>query len=311
MRNSDVATTKAFQLSMISSSTPRGPASTSRSFTSSPPPSRSTSSTYKDPFSAAASALAGASGAFDVSSSLISNLAVVALKMRLATLTHVSCDVTSKSSDLLIGGFVGPVTVKGRGWQSRLGLSCRAIEATVNTCELDLGQIVTKRKLRLTKPAEGKAMIALNAEDFGNFITHPLIRPPSPPSASIDDRVTFHKDGIEIDPHSLTVVFKAEYAGKTWDCTLKRGVKAQRRAIVGVRITTLENDNELHRENVLSMELTESLTVFFNTILFELDGVFLSFRDMLVTNIKGSPQPCVMLSLDLSVHKFPSTGAEF
>ena len=89
-----------------------------------------------------------------VTSSLVSNLAIVALKMRLKGQTHVGCDVTASSSDVLLKGEVGPVTVRGRGWQSNLGLTCRAIEATVDKCCLDMGRMLTNQKLVLTTPGE-------------------------------------------------------------------------------------------------------------------------------------------------------------
>ena len=113
-----------------------------------------------------------------VTSGLISNLAELALKVRLKGQTGVKCDVSANSFDLLFKGRVGPVTVKGRGWQSQLGLSCRTIEATVDTCELDVGRILNNRKLVLTTPARGQAVIALNNVDFANFITHPFMKPP-------------------------------------------------------------------------------------------------------------------------------------
>ena len=87
-----------------------------------------------------------------VTSSLISTLAVSALKRRLRNQSHVSCDITASSSNVLLRGLVGPVTVKGRGWQSRMGLTCRAIEATVDSCELDIGRILSSQKLVLTTP---------------------------------------------------------------------------------------------------------------------------------------------------------------
>ena len=87
-----------------------------------------------------------------LTSSLVSQLAVVALKLRLQDQSGVKCDVTASSSDLLLKGKVGPVTVKGRGWQSRLGLTCRAIEATVDSCDLDIGRVISSQKLVLTTP---------------------------------------------------------------------------------------------------------------------------------------------------------------
>lgn len=101
-----------------------------------------------------ASALAVSnSQSFDLSSGLISSLAVVALKARLVAQTSVECDVTARSNGLIFGR-VGPVTVKGRGWQSGLGLTCRAIEATVEVCELDKARVVVDRKLVLQQPGQ-------------------------------------------------------------------------------------------------------------------------------------------------------------
>ena len=108
------------------------------------PPGRQLSSTT--------SALSASnSQSFDLSSGLISSLAVLALKARLTAQTSVECDVTARSQGLLFGR-VGPVTVKGRGWQSSLGLTCRAIEATVEVCELDKSRVVVDRKLVLQQP---------------------------------------------------------------------------------------------------------------------------------------------------------------
>ena len=93
-----------------------------------------------------------------ITGGLISNLAIVALKMRLKDQAHVGCDVTASSSDILLKGQVGPVTVKGRGWKSRLGLTCRAIEATVDKCLLDVGRIVSNQKLVLTTPGKFQSL---------------------------------------------------------------------------------------------------------------------------------------------------------
>lgn len=95
-----------------------------------------------------------------VTSSFISSLAEAALKRRLRAQTGVACDVTANSSDMLFKGKVGPVTVKGRGWQSPLGLTCRALEATVDTCELDMARVLSSQKLVLTTP--GKLSCTVN-----------------------------------------------------------------------------------------------------------------------------------------------------
>ena len=54
---------------------------------------------------------------------------------------------------------------------------------------------------------------------------------------------------------------------------------------------------------------TKVTSKFFNEMVFELDGTFLSFGDMMMTN-KGK-EPSVMLALSILVRKFPSPGLEF
>mmetsp|Transcript_13088 Transcript_13088/g.18525 ORF Transcript_13088/g.18525 Transcript_13088/m.18525 type:complete len:290 (+) Transcript_13088:269-1138(+) len=237
-----------------------------------------------------------------VTGGLISNLAVVALKLRLAKESGVKVDVTASSSDVLLRGKVGPVTVTGRGWESGLGLSCRAIEATVNTCDIDMGRIVTDQKIRLTTPAMGNAMVALNSVDFGNFITHPLMKPPGLLGQS-SEQLIFLKDGIQIDPVSRAVKFYGVLSDKKWEIVLTRG-KGDQKAIIQANALSEAEGNES-----TAADLTQVLESFFNKMVFELDGTFLSFKDMMVTE-KGQ-SPSVMLALDIKVKKFPSPGLEF
>lgn len=238
---------------------------------------------------------------FDVSGSVISQLAEVAIKLRLADQTLVMCDVSSTSTDLLLGGKVGPVTVKGKGWRSARGLSCTALEATVQTCELDMGRIISNQKLVLTRPAEGRAMIALNSEDFGNFVTHPLMQPPKVAGGKSP---IFLKQNTLIDPNEGTVVFYSDFHDYTWECTLRRSVGGK--AEVAVTPTNQDENDALDK---VADELSTCLSNFFNDLVYELDGTFLSYRDMNVTD-KGA-SPSVMLALDILVRKFPSPGLDF
>ena len=275
--------------------------------------SRQQKSPFRDPFSAAASALVGGvtgsspSKPFDISSSLISQLAVMALKRRLAGHTSVTCDVPGVSPQLLFGK-VGPVTVSGTGWQSGLGLTCRAIEATVDTCELDIQRVVAQQKLSLIRPARGKAMIALNAADFGNFITHPLIKSPTIPvkNGQQSAPIKFKKEGTDVDAETGVVTFFVESLGMNWQCELRRGTAGSERGAVVSAVPVSETGND---ETAKAKAVGGSLTRFFNEIEFDLDGTSLSFRDMQVTG-KGKT-PSLMLSLNICVRKFPSPGLEF
>jgi len=242
----------------------------------------------------------------------------MALKRRLKDQTHVSCDLTADSSQLLLGR-VGPVTVKGRGWKSPLGLTCRAIEATVNECKLDMGRVISNQKLVLITPAEGRAMVALSATDFGNFITHPLMKPPSPPMNTNDNnfmtsgnsRLTFLKENVSVDPSTGTVTFYGSYAGSQWKFTLQRDAGSAQKAKIQASRFESSRDGDLTNIDYAGMEraLAATTSQFFNEMVFELDGTFLSFEDMMLTD-KGK-ESSVMLSLRIKVKKFPSPGIEF
>jgi hypothetical protein len=242
-------------------------------------------------------------GAADITSALISQLAVIAIKSRLKEERNVSCDVSFSSSDLLLRGRVGPVTVTGKDWRSGRGLTCRAIEATVEQCELDASKILSNRKLLLMTPALGKAMVALNSEDFGNFITHPLMKPPTAINGDTSS-IDFINEGTHVDPVTASVVFFANYAGTRWKCVLQRSQMA-RRAAVSVSTT----EEEVADQDSVANKLAEVLDRFFNELVFNLDGTFLSFRDMMVTD-KGEA-PSVMLALNIKVKKLPSPGLDF
>ena len=261
-------------------------------------------------------------GGNGVTSSLISKLAVIALKVRLAAQTGVKCEVTASSSDLLLKQQVGPVTVKGRGWASQLGLTCRAIEATVQQCDLDMSAVITRQKLILTTPAKGNAMIAMNGQDFSSFINHPLMKPPQVPVRADGEsgdaattgvsNIAFVKEGVKIDATTGSVMFYLQYDGHKYRCDLRRGPDESARAIIDVSPSEVFSPADIRDET--SRLLTDTLSNFFNDLVFELDGTFLSFRDMMVTN-KGSggdtAAASVMLALDITVRKFPSPGLAF
>lgn len=265
-------------------------------------------------------------GSSNITTELIAQLAIIALKLRLEANTDVRCVVNGQTRDLLFGK-VGPVTVKGRGWQSPLGLTCRAIEATVQECSLDVAKVVQMRKLNLVVPAKGSAMIALETPDFGNFITHPLLKPPM--YKCIDgtlEQITFEKEGVNIDAPSGAVHFQGSCKGHEFCFTLSRGEpkttpstnsmnpKANHReALVKAsflgRTESSTSEDMQEDEGVMEAELSRIISQYFSDLVFELDGTFLSFRDMMVTD-KGK-SPSVMLALSILVKKFPSPGVAF
>jgi hypothetical protein len=160
--------------------------------------------------------------------------------------------------------------------------------------------------------AKGRAMVALSANDFGNFITHPLMQPPSPPriQGAEEAKLEFLNENVQLDPTMGSVTFYGIYAGATWEFVLKRANSETNKAVI---TATLVECNKNESDNLNYVELAEALTEttsrFFNEMVFELDGTFLSFQDMMLTD-KGK-EPSVMLSLAITVRKFPSPGLQF
>jgi hypothetical protein len=253
-------------------------------------------------------------GTDSISSNLISQLAIYAIKRRLKEQRTVNCDVNFSSSNLLWNGRVGPVTVSGKDWCSYRGLSCRAIEATVEQCELDAKMIISNRKLLLTTPAMGKALVALTAKDFGNFITHPLMKTSSSFIDSIaESSIDFHKDGTVIDPITSQVSFTCTFLGIRWRCSLQRSSETKKAT---VRVCPMDDieiktnvDDDLTIQQSSEQSLSGYLERFFNEMVFELDGTYLSYRDMMVTDKGGIPS--VMIALNIKVRKLPSPGMDF
>ncbi len=275
-----------------------------------------------------------------ISSSLISNLAIIALKLRLASHSTVQCNVQSSTKQILLKQSIGPVTVKGKDWKSPLGLTCKAIQADVNTCTLDMNSVLTKRKLVLLEPAKGVAMIAFDSIDFGNFLIHPLLQSQVPVllnnykdnsgSNMKEKKFVFVKDSINIQMdqninNNGCVTFYGNCMGQRWKCVLKRGL-VQKADIQVIHQESLDDNNKsLSEEDIqsLEIELTMIVTTFFNELIFELDGTFLSFKDLKFhlpktsnTSNVGSTtndmnEANIMFALDITVRKFPSPGLAF
>lgn len=151
-------------------------------------------------------------------------------------------------------------------------------------------------------------MVSLTSQDFGNFLTHPLLKPPQLDESQ--QSFEFSKDGIRIDPVSKEICFSGIYDNCKWRCVLTKSVEGSSAATIKVTPEQLSVDaNETLRQVELSLRLTSALSKFFNELIFELDGTFLSYRDLLVT-AKGE-SPSIILALNITVRKFPSPGLAF
>lgn len=154
-------------------------------------------------------------------------------------------------------------------------------------------------------------MVALSATDFGNFITHPLIKPPSPRTNDVTDLsengLTFEKENVAVNPSTGTVIFYGNYAGLKWKFTLQRSTDSPHKAKIQATLDEYGDEGIDHKG--IEESLASETSNFFNNMVFDLDGTHLSFEDMMLTD-KGK-ESSVLLSLQIVVKKFPSPGIEF
>lgn len=207
----------------------------------------------------------------------------------------------------LLAGRVSYVKVVGRKWASPTGrLTCQKIEASVSDCSLDFPSVVSRRKLVLTNPAKGTAMVALNTDDFGSFLTHPLLKPPKLDNGEI---FKFSNENVSINCDSSEIIFYGSHAGSDWTCTLSKGPESSNALIKATPMNLSEDREETLQQVDTSLRLTNLLTEYFNDLIFELDGTFLSFGNLLITSKGGTPS--ILFALAITVRKFPSTGLDF
>lgn len=147
-------------------------------------------------------------------------------------------------------------------------------------------------------------MVALNSLDFTNFISHPLMKPPTLVLGNAERAMTFLKEGTEIDPQQGSVTFYSMVNNQKYKLCLQRGTSGDRRATVTAQAVEASDSNSADDDDVAQVA-----TDFFNSLVFELDGTFLRFRDMMIID-KGDA-PNVMISLSIVVHKFPSSKLAF
>ncbi len=117
----------------------------------------------------------------------------------------------------------------------------------------------------------------------------------------------FAKDGVSMDPARGIVNFFGTYLDTKWKFALQRGANGQR-VMITVAPDAVATDSEMDYD-LNAQKLTAVVSKVFNEMVFELDGTYLSFRDMMLTS-KGK-ELSVMLSLSILVKKFPSPGLQF
>jgi hypothetical protein len=221
-----------------------------------------------------------------LSSEVISQMATLAIKNRLSRHNDVSVEISNPADLLLLQGRVGPATVKGTGWRTSRGLSCREVEASVERCQLDVSRMLSERKIALTRPAQGKALVTLDATDFANLITHPRVN-------LAGGNIRFLKEGVKIDSRTGAVTFFATDAlssnSNKWKCQLNKSAENK----VVIQVSAGDSQKQNHDSSAgLAFSITD--------VTLDLGGVAVNLTDF--SCAKGGT---VRLAFNLQIQRFP------
>jgi len=231
----------------------------------------------------------------------ISSVAEAALKTPLVLKSYGSVRVVIDApiEAAIARGEVRRVEITGTAWSSPRSLTCRNIEFIVDEpCALDVEAAVGMRGILLKRPARGSARLTFDSSDFGNFLSHPLLRVAAAAARRDEGGFDFVFEGGETarvcgDEGYL------EYSGVV-------GGSGERRTI---RMRPMEGSRvDAHLVGADADETFErSMASFFERLVIDLEGTELRYRDMTIDPARST----VDFELDLCVRKFPSPNIQF
>lgn len=178
----------------------------------------------------------------------------------------------------------------------------RSIDVDVGRVRLDVGALFRRRVLQFEHPPpSGNAIVVFSAEDFGNFLAHPLIRRTVVAGRSF----VFDRQGVVVDPRKRTVAFSGVWGAEKLRIELREA--AARAPLVSEVVRSVDDgdrDGGLTDDHALASDMSE----FFNNLEVDLDGPRLSFSSLSFEG-SGIESGRVKLALGIVVRKLPNIRA--
>ena len=250
----------------------------------------------------------------DPSGDLLSGAASFALRSYLVECGSVDVAVDANAATLL-AGVVSRVDITGTNWRSRKELTCRSLRMSVGEAALDPGALVAERLIKLRRPSRGDAEIVFTAEDFANFLAHPLVTAAAQErgATASGEPMRFARDAnarAETTPDGAVAFFGDVYRVAAKDAKREsarvryemRPANARGKVAVVATSVTDATDATDDASSSFAVDLAaaaEDVAFFFENLVVDLSGARLSYGNMRVG------EGVVTLDLDLEVVGFP------
>ncbi|CAM9613960.1 unnamed protein product [Chrysoparadoxa australica] len=239
----------------------------------------------------------------NIESTLVEGLAERIIKWCLVNSdAQVNCKVDCEFQELLKGSLQGAV-INGRNWLTPKGFSCRNILMELKEVQLDLPHLMTKQQIRLEVPALGQATLTFSANDFGNFLAHPMVESAPITSAAGDSKdgtFVFRSTGCRINLGEESILFSGAVDGMGTSAKVKNGPE-------GLAIDVMPEAPGTSDLGGLDLEtLGQELTRYFEELHINLDGIYLRYKSLQIT--KRVIPTAIQLQLAIEVHTVPDIG---
>ncbi|CAM9677591.1 unnamed protein product [Scytosiphon promiscuus] len=231
--------------------------------------------------------------AIGVTSSVIETVAKGILNLALANPNQatVECSVTSSAMNLVRGN-LDQAKVDGLNWVTPMGMTLRTIALTLDEMRIKPAEVFRGKILFQSPSHAGSAVIELNAVDFGNFLVHPLLGVADLPSGQFE----FRRDGSALDVDRGRATFTGVWQGKP---VVMEACQPDRFGKIHTRVAQRGYLTDLGIKT-----LSEEMTEFFNTVVLDLDGTAVRFKDM-HHGYNSLGEPSLRVTVSVVVHRLP------
>ncbi|CAM9156671.1 unnamed protein product [Chrysoparadoxa australica] len=189
-------------------------------------------------------------------------------------------------------GLLREAKISGGNWRTPMGLTVRHINVFLNSVSIKPRDVL-RGAINFKKPAQGRAVLSLNDNDFAAFLVHPLLGEARLPHGG---PFKFTKKRVSIHPEEGLVYFEGIWQNQPVYMAVGQPVPMGPFQVRVISADTLSQ----HGKDSLALMMTE----YFDGVEMSMDGIDILLQDMsLMWDGQGNPMAVVMVKVGLYERK--------